>query len=81
MTPSELKYNVEKTGSNFFSRATMKFFGDTMRNYGTRTATITTFDGEQVECWEMYRIRPVKHNLTSSAYFDKKTFERRYPAR
>lgn len=34
MTPSELKYQVEQTGSNFFDRKTMKFFGDTMKNYG-----------------------------------------------
>ena len=34
MTPSELKYNVEETGSHYFERSSMKFFGDTMRNYG-----------------------------------------------
>ena len=68
MTSSELKYNVEKTDSYFFTRKTMKFFGDTMRNYGVRSYDANT--------WELYRKRPVKHGLCSSAYFDKQTFER-----
>jgi len=55
MNASELKYNVEKNGSNFFSHSSMKFFGDTMKNYGVRSATVTTWDGETVECWELYR--------------------------
>lgn len=67
MTPSELKYNVDQTGSYFFTRSTMRFFGDTMKNYGVRDAGM---------CWELYRRRPVKHQLQASAYFDKKTFER-----
>lgn len=81
MNPSELKYNVEKTGSNFFSRDSMKFFGDTMRNYGVSSATVTEYDGTATECWELYRRRPVKHGLDKSAYFCKKTFRRVYPAR
>lgn len=81
MTPSELKYNVEKTGSNFFSRDSMKFFGDTMANYGVSSATVTENDDEVTECWELYRRRPVKHGLNSSAYFCKKTFRRIYPKR
>lgn len=66
MTPSELKYNVEKTGSKFFSRSTMQFFGDTVANYGCRDAG---------DCWELIRKKPVKHGLQSSAYFDKITFK------
>lgn len=42
MNASDLKYNVEKTGSNFFSRDSMKFFGDRMSNYGVRVTEITT---------------------------------------
>jgi len=69
MTPSELKYQVEQSGTNpyYFTRKTMKFFGDTMRNYGVRSS------GDN---WELYRKRPVKHGLKTSAYFDKETFER-----
>lgn len=81
MNPSELKYQVEKTGSNFFSRDSMKFFGDTMRNYGTRSATVTEYDGTVTECVELYRCRAVKHGLDTSAYFCKSTFRRVYPAR
>lgn len=89
MTPSELKYNVEtKTTSNFFSRDSMRFFGDTMRNYGVRSATIqTSYDendqwvenGITVEVWELYRKNPVKYGNQKSAYFDKKTFARIHP--
>ena len=67
MTPSDLKYNVENTGSNFFERSSMKFFGDTMRNYGVRDNGST---------WELFRRSPVKHGLDKSAYFDKITFKR-----
>jgi len=76
MTPSELKAHVEQgTESHFFTRATMKFFGDNMKNYGVRSATIET-DSGPVECWELYRRRPVKHGLQSSAYFRKDDFSR-----
>ena len=78
MTPSELKYHVEQTdgGRHFFTRKTMKFFGDTMRNYGVRSATVETCTGEIVECWELYRRRPVMHGLQSSAYFAKSDYRR-----
>lgn len=74
MTPSDLKYNVEtKTDSCFFDRSSMKFFGDTMSNYGCRK--ITLFKTNQ-EVWELWRKRPVKHGLNNSAYFHIVTFER-----
>lgn len=85
MTPSDLKYRVTKANpaSHFFSRDTMKFFGDTMRNYGVRTADIQTlvcgYGVVDVECWELYRKRPVKNNLQSSVYFDKISFKRFFP--
>lgn len=66
MTPSELKYQVEEANPYFFSRKTMTFFGDTMRNYGVRDAG---------DAWELYRRRAVKHGLKTSAFFDKKTFK------
>jgi hypothetical protein len=88
MTPSELKYQVESHGHNrfFFTRDTMRFFGDTMRNYGVRSGKLQTHWDEtgnhysettrEIEVWELYRRHPVKHGLDSSVYFDKKTFRR-----
>jgi len=77
MTPSELKRNVDATGSNYFGRNSMKFFGDTMSNYGCRTAEIR-FVGTTVakEVWELYRKRPVKHGLQDSVYFEKETYKK-----
>ena len=66
MTPSELKANVE---GPFFDRKTMKFFGDTMRNYGVRRAEVNG-----VACFELYRKRPVKNGSTGSTYFNAETF-------
>jgi len=68
MNASELKRHVMGRGSHFFDRDTMRFFGDTMRNYGVRKATIATALGD-VECWELYRRRPVKDGQKSSAFF------------
>jgi hypothetical protein len=94
MNASELKYQLEarNTETHFFSRENMKFAGDTMRNYGVRSATIRTNynaageyvgkdGGIDMEVWELYRKRPVKHGLQSSAYFDKQTFVQVFPAR
>ena len=66
MTPSELKTSIlaHDPDSHFFDRKTMKFFGDTMRNYGVRK---TEIDG--VAVWELYRKMLVKHGLQSSAFF------------
>lgn len=68
MTPSQLKTEYERLHPDnyFFTRDTMRFFGDTMRNYGVRNAGTH---------WELYRKRPVKHGLCSSAYFDKVTLD------
>ena len=83
MTASELKYQAEQAGhdSHFFTRANMRFFGDTMRNYGVRDAgKIKTNSGDKVQAWELYRRRAVKHGLKASAYFHKETFARVFPA-
>lgn len=92
MTPSELKYQVEQHGHGpyFFTRKTMQFFGDTMRNYGVRDGGKIPYHWDDsgnnysetprfIEVWELYRKHPVKHGLQSSAYFDKKTFRRVHP--
>ena len=72
MTPSELKTNVECGCDRFFfTRDTMKFFGDTMRNYGVyaQPVAIETYSGDTVKCWELYRRHPVKHGMCDSAFF------------
>ena len=79
MTPSELKANVEDTGNCFFSRDSMRFFGDKMANYGVCSAVVDTWTDKAVKVWELYRKRAVKGGLTSSAYFDKLTFKRIHP--
>ncbi len=78
MDKYELKRRVSETvgGRYYFSRATMKFFGDTMANYGVRRAKIMDMDGQKREVYELYRRRPVKHGLNKSAYFDVDTFKR-----
>ncbi len=68
MTITELKELVKKHNPYYFSRKTMAFFGDTVKNYGVRDA------GE--DFWELYRKHPVKHKIQSSTFFDKKTGER-----
>lgn len=80
MTPADLKYHVTATGSCFFERFTMRHFGDTMSNYGCRSARILTSAGEEVEVWELYRRRPVKHGLQTSAYFRKSDYSRTWKA-
>ena len=86
MTSSELKYRHETNnpGSYFFTRNNMKFAGDTMKNYGVRESVVATnYDnngdytesGIVIECWELYRLQPVKFGLQKSVYFDKITFK------
>lgn len=85
MKASELKYHVSQTDSHFFDRSSMKFFGDTMANYGVRSDVIRTEydengnyvkDGVEVEVWELYRKRAVKHGLKDSAYFAKDDYRK-----
>ena len=92
MTPSELKAAVEASGneSHSFTRSSMKFFGDTMRNYGVRRATVRSHydasdtyheEGVTRDAWELYRRRPVKHGNQRSAFFDPATFARIFEKR
>ncbi len=86
MTPSELKRIVSVENPHFFTRKTMNFFGDTMKNYGCRSAIVEINDSTpgpfpgveikiKVEVWELYRKRAVKHGLKNSAYFRKDTLQ------
>jgi len=78
MTVSELKEEVTKNYPYFFTRDTMKFFGDTMKNYGVCSTTIINTQGENVEVWKLYRKKPVKHGLQKPAYFRKDNFKEEY---
>ena len=68
MTPSELKHNYQQNNpdGHFFDHKTMKFFGDTMKNYGCRVVTSET--GRKL--YELHRKRMTKHGQKSSVYFD-----------
>lgn len=93
MSPSDLKFHVQQANneSHYFSRDSMRFFGDTMANYGVRSAEVTTnynaagdYVGEGgvvVEVWELYRKRAVKCGLKESVYFAKDDYRRVYPAK
>lgn len=76
MDTHELKRNVESTGSYFFTREAMSFFGDTMRNFGVRPGRLRRFSGDIVDVWELYRRQPVKHGLKDSHFFHMETFEK-----
>lgn len=67
MNASDLKYHYQQQNPNghYFDRASMKFFGDSMGNYGCRDA------GSH---WELWRKRPNKLKLQGSVFFDKVTF-------
>ena len=83
MNKSELKQAVQSTGSYFFDRSSMRFFGDTMRNYyvPAGTARIVTSLGNEHECYELQRVHPVKHGMSESAYFDCLSFQRVLPSK
>lgn len=77
MRASELKAKVESANedSKFFSRGNMRFAGDTMSNFGVRgPLPFVTHLGDRIQVYELYRRRPVKEGLRSSAYFNADTF-------
>jgi hypothetical protein len=82
MNKSTLRAEVEATGSCFFHRSSMRFFGDTMRNYGCgrNPIEITDSRGETRTVYALWRIHPVKHGLCFTTYFDAKTFARVFVA-
>jgi hypothetical protein len=78
MTASELRYQIERAGTckHYFTRQTMRFHGDTMRNYGVCSAKVDSWFEEGIDCWELYRKKPVKHGIWESAYFRKDSYKR-----
>lgn len=80
-TASQLKFRVESAGHSalFFCRENMRFSGDKMSNYGVRQPVeIYTVSGNSVLAYELYRKRPVKHQMKASAWFCAETFRRVY---
>ena len=87
MTPSNLREAHESANpeSKYFTRENMKFFGDTMRNYGVRSVIImshTNSEGvyhyetmNKIAVHELYRRAPVKHGLDTSTYFHMGNFK------
>jgi len=75
MTASELKYlhTQQNPDGYFFTSNTMKFFGDTMANYGVRQVKVidkwTESAYPPVDALELYRRHPVKNGLQKSMYF------------
>jgi len=80
MTAQELKRKIESSGkeSYFFTCKMMKFFGDTMKNYGVTKIIISTNWENDLEVFKLYRRRPVQNGLQTSAYFNSKTFKREF---
>ena len=69
-SPSQLKamyYDVSPDG-HYFDRETMRFFGDTMANYGTRYVKVEQH-GQLRTVIELYRKRPVAHGIQASGFF------------
>ena len=68
MTSSELKrnYQINSPYGLFFHRANMKYFGDTMKNFGVI---------KHVDCYELYRKKAAKCGFIRSWFFNKETFK------
>ncbi len=76
-TSSDLRAFVESVNPNskFFTRDAMKFFGDTMRNYGVRRVHGVCLSGFPVNAFELFRRKHVKNGLQRPAYFCPVTFK------
>lgn len=72
---SDFMDSVKAVYPFFFSKKTMKFFGDKVTNFGLRIVTIN--DGsEWIEVYELFRMKSVNHGNHSSFFFRTDTFER-----
>jgi len=78
MTASGLKefYYANNPDGHWFDYKTMRFFGDTMRNFGVRDAgsirALVNGRITEVEVWDLYRRRPVAGGLHGHAAFFRK---------
>ena len=70
-----LKDLFEKKGMHhpIFTYSSMDLYGDSFMNFGVKYTTI-----DEVPCFELYRINPVKNNLQDSIYYDCVSLRRIY---
>lgn len=76
-TPSDLKaaYEAENPEGSYFSRESMRFFGDTMKNYRVRgPVLVQTHSRPEVSAYELSRKNPVREGNQGVHYFDAETF-------
>lgn len=78
MTPSELikKHKEHNPSSHFFDKATLRFFGETVKNMRVFETSVLNTDGQMVP---VYKLRSLQLNapfrpVYSVHYFDKETF-------
>ena len=78
MNVYNLKYLYQKQDpqGHFFDRDTLRYFGDTMRNFGVVDGgTIKALINgriEEVAVWKLYRKKPVKNGLYGHCVFFRK---------
>jgi hypothetical protein len=77
-TAADLRASVEATGSVFFTAESMRFFGDTMRNFRVSGPIEIQSYSDTYTVWVLERRNPVKHGLWKDSYFDVTTFARRF---
>ena len=89
LNPSQLRYEVEQhhPESYFFDRKNMRFFGDTMRNFGCYQDTIRasySIDGEwepegiDRDVYVLYRKNAKRNQNKVAGYFCCITFKKVY---
>jgi hypothetical protein len=84
MTIHELKSKVDATGSFFFTHNTMKFWGDTMRNFACSAAPTEIVDnlGAKRQVYVVWRKKTNNKTAGLGSYcFDANTFARAYPGK
>jgi hypothetical protein len=81
MNKATLRYLVTQTGSNYFARKSMKFFGDTMANMAcnSQPIEITNTLGEKRQVYGIWRKSPPPMLGYKTDYFDAVTFARVFP--
>jgi len=89
MTSLQSLVGNSEDDSYFFSRNSMKYFGDRISNFGVRDGgrVLVEYDdagnyfkgGFLIDAWELYRRKPVKSGLKDSSYFNKLTGNRLFP--
>jgi len=73
MNKSELIDKVNQTGSYFFSKDNLRFFGDSRSNY---YLSRKIHDVNGVNCYKLSRRKAVNGGLKAPAYFDVDSFKK-----